>query len=71
MITPRHAMGSATIGDWIYATGGGPMTGGSVQPAVNEAFTLGQLPRFVRSARIVVQPTKVRHACSFDWSRRL
>jgi N-acetylneuraminic acid mutarotase len=40
MITPRHAMGSATIGDWIYVAGGGPMTGGAVQSAVNEAFTL-------------------------------
>ncbi|MFK0165181.1 Kelch repeat-containing protein [Rhizobium sp. NPDC090279] len=40
MITPRHAMGSATIGDWIYTAGGGPMAGGSVQSAINEAFTL-------------------------------
>jgi hypothetical protein len=41
MITPRHAVGSAAIGDWIYVAGGGPMTGGSMQSAINEAFTLG------------------------------
>jgi hypothetical protein len=58
MITPRYATGSATIGDWIYAAGGAPMTGGSVQSAVNEAFTLGQPPRFARSGRIVVQPRR-------------
>jgi hypothetical protein len=40
MITPRHAVGSAAIGDWIYTAGGGPMTGGSMQSAINEAFTL-------------------------------
>jgi N-acetylneuraminic acid mutarotase len=40
MITPRHAVGSAAIGDFIYVAGGGAMTGGSVQSAVNEAFTL-------------------------------
>jgi hypothetical protein len=38
--------------------GGAPMTGGSVQWAVNKAFTLGRLPRFVRSPRIVVQPRR-------------
>jgi hypothetical protein len=28
--TPRHAIGSATIGDWIDTTGVGAMAGGSV-----------------------------------------
>ena len=41
MITPRHAVGAVTIGDWIYVAGGGAVLGGSVQSAVHEAFTLG------------------------------
>ncbi|MBB3178358.1 kelch repeat-containing protein [Variovorax sp. Sphag1AA] len=41
MITPRHAVGAAAIGDWIYVAGGGAVLGGSVQSAVHEAFTLG------------------------------
>ncbi|KPG01335.1 galactose oxidase [Rhodopseudomonas sp. AAP120] len=40
MPTPRHAVAAATIGDTIYVAGGGPVTGGSVQSAVHEAFTL-------------------------------
>ena len=36
MPTPRHAVGAALIGDWVYVAGGG-----SVQSAVHEAFTLG------------------------------
>ena len=40
MPTPRHAVGAAVIGDWIYVAGGGPVTGGSVQSALHEAFTL-------------------------------
>jgi hypothetical protein len=41
MPTPRHAVGAVTIGDWIYVAGGGAVTGGAVQSAVYEAFTLG------------------------------
>ncbi|MET0540716.1 MAG: kelch repeat-containing protein [Variovorax sp.] len=41
MPTPRHAVGAALIGDWIYVAGGGAVLGGSVQSAVHEAFTLG------------------------------
>ena len=40
MPTPRHAVGAALIGDWIYVAGGGAVTGGAVQSAVHEAFTL-------------------------------
>lgn len=39
MLTPRHAVGAAVLGDWIHVAGGGPVTGGSVQSAVHEAFT--------------------------------
>ena len=41
MATPRHGMGAAAIGDWIYVAGGGPVQGGGFQSAYNEAFTLG------------------------------
>ena len=41
MPTPRHAVAAVSIGDWIYVAGGGAVTGGSVQSAVHEAFTLG------------------------------
>lgn len=41
MPTPRHAVGAAAIGDWIHVAGGGAVTGGAVQSAVHEAFTLG------------------------------
>lgn len=41
MTTPRHGLGAAAIGDFIYVAGGGPIIGGAVQSAVNEAFTLG------------------------------
>lgn len=41
MPTPRHAVGAALIGDWIYVAGGGAVTGGALQSAVHEAFTLG------------------------------
>jgi len=41
MTTPRHAVGAAVIGDWIYVAGGGAVLGGAVQSAVHEAFTLG------------------------------
>ncbi|RAI58648.1 Kelch repeat-containing protein [Roseicella frigidaeris] len=40
MLTPRHAVGAATLGDAIYVAGGGAVTGGAVQSAVHEAFTL-------------------------------
>ena len=40
MPTPRHAVGAAAIGDAIYVAGGGAVTGGSIQSAVHEAFTL-------------------------------
>ncbi len=41
MPTPRHAVGAALLGEAIYVAGGGAVTGGSVQSAVHEAFTLG------------------------------
>ncbi|MGA0597292.1 Kelch repeat-containing protein [Enterovirga sp. CN4-39] len=41
MPTPRHAVAAVLIGDWIYVAGGGSVTGGSIQSAVHEAFTLG------------------------------
>ena len=40
MPTPRHSVGAASVGDWIYVAGGGAVTGGAVQSAINEAFTL-------------------------------
>jgi hypothetical protein len=40
MPTPRHAVGAALLGDTIYVAGGGAVTGGSIQSAVHEAFTL-------------------------------
>ena len=40
MPTPRHAVGAALLGDAIYVAGGGAVTGGSIQSAVHEAFTL-------------------------------
>jgi N-acetylneuraminic acid mutarotase len=40
MLTPRHSVGAAAIDDWIYVAGGGAITGGAVQSATNEAFTL-------------------------------
>ncbi|MDB5510583.1 MAG: Kelch repeat-containing protein [Enterovirga sp.] len=41
MPTPRHAVAATVIGDWIHVAGGGAVTGGAVQSAVHEAFTLG------------------------------
>ncbi|MET0970449.1 MAG: galactose oxidase [Tardiphaga sp.] len=41
MLTPRHAVGATAIGDRIYVAGGGAVTGGAVQSAVHEAFSLG------------------------------
>jgi N-acetylneuraminic acid mutarotase len=41
MQTPRHAVAAVSIGDWIYVAGGGAVTGGAIQSAVHEAFTLG------------------------------
>lgn len=41
MTTPRHAVGATVLNDAIYVAGGGVVTGGSVQSAVHEAFTLG------------------------------
>ncbi len=40
MPTPRHAVGAAVLGDWIHVAGGGAVTGGAVQSAIHEAFTL-------------------------------
>jgi len=40
MLTPRHAVGAAAIGDWIHVAGGGAVLGGAVQSAVHEAYTL-------------------------------
>jgi hypothetical protein len=41
MLTPRHGLGAAVIGDFIHVAGGGPIMGGAVRSAVHEAFTLG------------------------------
>ncbi len=41
MLTPRHAVGAATLGGAVYVAGGGAVTGGAVQSAVHEVFTLG------------------------------
>jgi N-acetylneuraminic acid mutarotase len=41
MPTPRHGVGAVAIGDWIYVAGGGAVTGGAIQSAVTEAFSLG------------------------------
>lgn len=40
MPTPRHAVGATAIGDRVFVAGGGAVTGGAVQSAVHEAFTL-------------------------------
>ncbi len=40
MPTPRHAVGAALLGERIHVAGGGAVTGGAVQSAVHEAFTL-------------------------------
>ena len=40
MLTPRHGLGAAVVGDAIYVAGGGPVMGGGVQSAVNESFRL-------------------------------
>jgi N-acetylneuraminic acid mutarotase len=40
MLTPRHAVGAAVLGDRIFVAGGGAVTGGAVQSAIHEAFTL-------------------------------
>ena len=41
MLTPRHGLGAAAIGDFVHVAGGGPVMGGDIQSAVHEAFTLG------------------------------
>jgi N-acetylneuraminic acid mutarotase len=41
MPTPRHGLGAALCGDWVHVAGGGPVTGGGIQTAVHEAFSLG------------------------------
>jgi 2-polyprenyl-6-methoxyphenol hydroxylase-like FAD-dependent oxidoreductase len=41
MLTPRHGVGTALLGDAIHMAGGGPQMGGGVKSAVHEAFTLG------------------------------
>lgn len=41
MLTPRHGLGAAVLGDYIHVAGGGTIVGGGVQSAVHEAFTLG------------------------------
>ena len=42
MPTPRHGMGAVAVGDMVYVAGGGPVTGGSLLTATNEAFTLAR-----------------------------
>jgi hypothetical protein len=34
MATPRHGMGAAAIGEWIYVAGGGPVQGGGSRVAI-------------------------------------
>jgi N-acetylneuraminic acid mutarotase len=41
MLTARHGLGAVSIGDTIYVAGGGPIVGGGIQSAINEAFRLG------------------------------
>jgi N-acetylneuraminic acid mutarotase len=41
MMTPRHGLGAVAIDGTIYVAGGGPVMGGGIQSAINEAFTLG------------------------------
>lgn len=38
MMTPRHGLGAALVGDAIHVAGGGPIMGGGVQSAIHEAF---------------------------------
>jgi hypothetical protein len=38
MLTPRHGMGAAVIGEEVHVAGGGPMNGGSFQTSVHEVF---------------------------------
>jgi hypothetical protein len=40
MAPPRHGMGAAAIGVWIFVAGGGPIQGGGFQSDYREAFTL-------------------------------
>lgn len=40
MPTPRHGPGAAVVGDAIYTIAGGPVAGGALQAATNEAFSL-------------------------------
>ena len=40
MPTPRHGTGAAVVGNAIYITAGGLVTGGSQPSTTNEAFTL-------------------------------
>lgn len=40
MPTSRHAVGAALLGERIHVACGGAVTGGAVQSAVHEAFTL-------------------------------
>ena len=40
MVTPRHGLGAAAVGDAIYVAGGGAVMGGGIQSAVHESFTL-------------------------------
>ena len=41
MLTPRHGLGAAVVGDAIHVAGGGPVVGGGVQSAIHEVFRLG------------------------------
>jgi hypothetical protein len=40
MPTPRHGLGAALAGDMIVVAGGGPVMGGMIQTAYNEAFRI-------------------------------
>ncbi len=40
MLSARHGLGAAVVGDAIHVAGGGPVMGGGVQSVVHEVFTL-------------------------------
>ena len=44
MLTPRHGLGAATVGDAIYVADSGVVMGGSIQSAINEALRWPNLP---------------------------
>ncbi|MFC7553995.1 kelch repeat-containing protein [Pseudoroseomonas wenyumeiae] len=39
MLTPRHGLGAAVLGNRIHVAGGGVVFGGGIQSSIHEAFT--------------------------------